>query len=140
MRIFRARIEPILFYGAQTWAITATLAKTMDSCYTRMLRKALGWKFRDRKSSEEIYKGMEKPSKFVQKRRIEFVGHCICSDNQPMGKFYFWEAAQQPLCKGKGRKMTYEKLILSDLPDMELQEIVIAARNSEEWKNVTKLD
>ena len=42
--------------------------------------------------------------------------------------------------QGKGRKMTYKKLILSDLPGMELQEILAAARNREEWKNVTKLD
>ena len=36
--------------------------------------------------------------------------------------------------------MAYKKLILSDLPDMEIQEILTAARNREEWKNVTKLD
>ena len=45
-----------------------------------------------------------------------------------------------PLCKGKGRKMTYKKLILADLPDIELQEVLTAARNREEWKNVTKLE
>ena len=36
--------------------------------------------------------------------------------------------------------MTYKKLILSDLPDVELQEILTADRNRGEWKNVTILD
>ena len=75
--------------------------------------------------------GCDYLSKFAQKRRLEFVGHYIRSDNQPVGKLCIWEAAHKPLCKGKGRKMTYKKLILSDLPDMEFQEISAAARNRE---------
>ena len=57
-----------------------------------------------------------------------------------VGKRCIWEAAHRPLCKGKGRKMTYEKLILSDFPDVEIQEISTVARNREEWKSMTKLD
>ena len=78
-------------------------------------------------------------SSFIE-MMLYFKEFCIRSDNQPVGKLCFWEAARKPLCKGKGRKMTYEKLILSDLPDMELQEILTAARNRGEGKNATKLN
>ena len=42
--------------------------------------------------------------------------------------------------KGKGMDVplvrSYKKLILSDLPDIELQDILTVARNREQWKNV----
>ena len=55
VRFFRACVEPVLLYGSETWTLTAYLTKRLDGCYTRLLRKAKGWTFRDRKTNAELY-------------------------------------------------------------------------------------
>ena len=42
-RLLKAYIEPIPLYGAQTWTLKKPLSKRIDGCYTRLLRKSLGW-------------------------------------------------------------------------------------------------
>ena len=60
LRLFRACIEPVLLYGSETWTLTAYLTKRIDGCYTKLLRKAKGWTFRDRKTNVELYGALPK--------------------------------------------------------------------------------
>ena len=41
IRLFTATVESVLLYGSETWTMTKRLTKTIDGCYTRMLRMAL---------------------------------------------------------------------------------------------------
>ena len=40
-QLFQATVESVLLYGSETWNITNRTGKSLDGCYTRMLRKAL---------------------------------------------------------------------------------------------------
>ena len=36
-----ATVESVLLYGCEGWTLTPTLQKSLDGCYTRMLRAVL---------------------------------------------------------------------------------------------------
>ena len=39
---FLATVESVLLYGCETWSLTHSLEKSLNGCYTHMLRSALG--------------------------------------------------------------------------------------------------
>ena len=40
-RLFIATVESVLLYGCESWTFTSALERSLDGCYTRMLRAAL---------------------------------------------------------------------------------------------------
>ena len=42
VRFFRATVESVIMYSAESWTLTRTLEKSLDGAYTRMLRAAHG--------------------------------------------------------------------------------------------------
>ena len=138
IRLFRACIEPILLYGAETWTLTKTLSKRIDGCYTILLRKALGWSYKDRKTLNEIYGNLKKPSEMLQRRRLEFVGHCLRSHQQAAGQLALWEAPNKRLRQGQGRGHTQIKQIINDLPDYTIDEVKNIAQDREAWRNIVR--
>ena len=112
MRFFRACIEPILLYDSETWTFTVYLTKRLDGCYTRLLRKAKGWTFRDRKTNVELYGDLPNISDVVRRRKIAFAGHCVrCTDApQPVQHIVFWEAPAK-FIRGTRATMTYHRMM-----------------------------
>ena len=53
--IFRAMIETIYTYGAETWTTTKTMTKRIDGCYTRLLRMALNISWKDNINNITLY-------------------------------------------------------------------------------------
>ena len=41
IRVFRALVESILMHGSNTWTQTKSMEKSLDGCYTSMLRDLL---------------------------------------------------------------------------------------------------
>ena len=48
IRVFKATIESVLLYGAETWTLTEQLTSRICGTYTKLLRKALNVSWRDR--------------------------------------------------------------------------------------------
>ena len=46
LSFFLATVESILLYGSETWTMAKTLERSLDGCYTRMLRTALNISWR----------------------------------------------------------------------------------------------
>jgi hypothetical protein len=44
IKLFRACVESTLLYNAVTWTLTDTLSRTLDGCYTKLIRYALNHK------------------------------------------------------------------------------------------------
>ena len=40
--LFSATVVSVLLYGCETWTLNKQMNKSLDGCYTRMLRKVLG--------------------------------------------------------------------------------------------------
>ena len=83
IRIFRACVEPVLLYGSETWTFTSYLTNRLNGCYTRMLRKARGWTYKDRKTLKQIYESLPKISEVIERRQLAFAGHCERSTDAP---------------------------------------------------------
>ena len=58
--LFVATVESVLLYGAETWTLTTSLEKSLDGCYTRMLRMALNIPWQDHMRNSNLYAGWPK--------------------------------------------------------------------------------
>ena len=47
IRLFCSTVESVLLYGCETWTLTKKLEKRINGCYTRLLRSALGYSWKD---------------------------------------------------------------------------------------------
>ena len=47
--------KSVHLYGAETWTITGKIQKSLDGCYTRMLRAALNISWKDKITNHELY-------------------------------------------------------------------------------------
>ena len=66
-RLFQATAESILLYGTETWTITNKIQKSLDGCYTRMLRAAFNVSWKDKMTNQELYSDLPLLSKTKQK-------------------------------------------------------------------------
>merc|ERR1712102_180914 len=55
IRTFRTFIEPILLYNSETWTLTATLEKSLDSFHRHLLRIALNYHYPKMINNDKLY-------------------------------------------------------------------------------------
>ena len=103
----KACIEPILLCSVQT--LNQSVMKHIDGCYSRLLQKSLGWKFRDRKTLEKTYGGIKMPCemRYHSKGKAKVIGHCPWDEAQSVEKLVCYQAAN-PLRKGQGYRYTVQ--------------------------------
>ena len=58
--IFRATVESVIMYGAESWTLTRTLEKRLYGAYTRMLRAALDISWTKHITNIELYGNLPK--------------------------------------------------------------------------------
>ena len=77
MRLYNSIVVPIVLYGAETWAVTKTIEKRMDSFDSRNLRCILKIRWQDKvcTSSVRDKTGQCPLSIILQKRRLTWYGH-----------------------------------------------------------------
>ena len=52
---FQATVESVLLYGCESWTLKETLRKSLDGCYTRMLRAVLNINWSEHVTTEQLY-------------------------------------------------------------------------------------
>ena len=134
MKIFKTIVQSILLYNSETWTLTKKLASRLDGCYTRLIRRVKNIKYDQHITNETLYQDIPKISCTIRKRRLQFLGHCIRS-NQPVSQLAVWEA-DGPMRVGQGNRLTYIKQIKRDLPQLDLKDIVAMAANRNTWKEL----
>ena len=56
LSFFKATVESVFLHGGETWTLTPTLVtKSLNGCYTRMLRVALNVFWQSHTSNEYLY-------------------------------------------------------------------------------------
>ena len=88
---FQATVESVLLYGCESWTLKETLRKSLDGCYTRMLRAVLNVNWSERVSNERLYGVLPLLSDKVASRRMQFAGHCHRHPELPTGRLVLWE-------------------------------------------------
>ena len=116
--LFRAVVETVLLYNAETWSPTETLLRQLDGAHSSLLRAAFGVARLDRVSNRELYSRlhMAPPSATLRLRRLRLVGHVIRAES------YCPEPLQQALLLqlpgprrlGQGRAQRFPELLFED--------------------------
>ena len=70
IRPFRVTVESVLLYGSETWTVTKKLEKSVNGCYTRMLRTALHVHWRQHMNNQELYRSLPRVSETICARRL----------------------------------------------------------------------
>ena len=77
-RFFLATVESVLLYGSETWTLTPSMEKSLNGCYTRMLRAAFNVSWRDHMPNHQLYGDIPRVTDKIRARRLQFAGHCLC--------------------------------------------------------------
>ena len=75
VKFFRATVESVLLYGAESWTLTKVMTRRLDGTYTRMLRVVLGFKWSEHKTNKELYGDLKSVSDVLLERRLRFARH-----------------------------------------------------------------
>ena len=90
-RFFVATVESILLYGCESWALTATMEKSLDGTYTRMLRSALNIPWNSFTTNDEVYGQLPRVTDKIAARRLRLAGHCHRHPELSTQKLVLWE-------------------------------------------------
>ena len=101
VRIFRATIETIYTYGAETWTTTKTMNKRIDGCYTRLLRMALNISWKDKINNITLYNGLSRISEVIKERRLKLAGQLMRCNNEMAHKLVLWEPINGSARRGR---------------------------------------
>ena len=101
IQFFRATVESVMLYGAESWTLTKAMSYRLDGTYTRMLRAVLGYTWRDRKKNKELYGNLSNISSVLQERRLRFIGHMWRRKEEIVSQTLLWEPRQGVRKKGR---------------------------------------
>ena len=113
IRLFQATVESVLLYGCETWTISKKIRKSLDGCYTRMLRSALNVSWKRHMTNNELYGDISKITTKIATRRLQFAGHCKRAKERTVSELVTWRPTQGRRTKGRPRK-TYVDLLQED--------------------------
>lgn len=111
--LFRATVETVLLYGSETWTMTPVLEKSLNGCYTRMLRAVLDIKWYHHMPNKELYGSMSRVGDTVAARRMQMAGHCFRHKELPASDLIIWAPTQGVRARGR-RRVTYVDLLKRD--------------------------
>ena len=79
IRVLNAFVIPVLLYGSETWALTQTMAKSLDALENSWLRRILRISYKEHTTTDSIRQrtGQTFVSKIIQKRRLKWAGHML---------------------------------------------------------------
>ncbi len=130
---FRATAEYVLLYGCETWTLTKKLEKSIDGCYTRMLRKALNISWRQHMSNKELYGEIPQVSTTIRRRRLRFAGHCSRNTSDPVSQLLLWEPSQGTRKKGHPEK-SYIDILKEDTGIATTEELGTCMDDRKVWQ------
>ncbi len=117
LNIFRATVESILLYSAETWTLTNTLEAKLEGAYNRLYRYVLNINWKNKIINTQLFATFQPLSVRLRFRRLQFAGHCfrsISSAPQPISEILFWRPKEKFII-GKGSQLTFRDLIFKDL-------------------------
>lgn len=117
-RLFVSLVESCLLYNADTWTLSGSQEKELDSAHSSLLRSVYNIHWPITVSNAELYHraGLALPSTLLRSRRMKLAGHLIRGESycpQPAQKVLLWCPSQKHR-RGQGRTTTYPDLLYKD--------------------------
>ena len=108
-QLFRAVIETVFLYNAETWTVTASLERQLNGAHSALLRAA--FRIVGHTRTEAVYKraGLQQASDVLRQRRLQLAGHVIRAQSycpMPLQDTLLLEL-QAPRRRGQGRTRRY---------------------------------
>ena len=134
LRLFQSTVESVLLYGSETWTLNQALEKSINGCYTRLLRAALNVNWQQHISNEELYGDLPPVSVKIKKRRLRLAGHCVRHIEEEAEKVVLWEPRHGKAKRGRPA-VNYINILKADTQLEDTNEIrsVMLGRNT--WKD-----
>ena len=129
IKIFRTLVEPILLYGSETWTMTKAMSKSIDGCYTNLLKRVQNLDWRDHPTLRIIYKGLPRVSSIISARRLSFSGHCFRAKGEIISDLLLW----CPPGPKRSRKLTFLDSLKRET-GLQLDELKTAMSDRELWQ------
>ena len=132
-RIFAATVESVLLYGCESWTVTNKIEKSLDGCYTRMLRTVFNIHWSQHKTNKELYGDLPKLSQKIRERRNRFAGHCFRS-KEPVSELVNWIPTHGKRKPGRP-PLTYPDILKKDT-GLEKTEVETAMCDRKLWRAI----
>ena len=129
-------VESVLVYGATSWTLTKSLTKTLDGCYTRMLRAALNVSWKHYLTNKELYGPLTPISTTIRDRRLRFAGHCYRAKEELASDVILWQPNHGERSRGRPAK-TYVDQLVEDI-GCNSENLPALMINRDSWKECVK--
>ena len=133
LSFFYATVESVLVYGSECWTLKPTLQKSIDGCYTRMLRVVLNIGTSAHVTNESLYSGILRVSDKIAARRMRLAGHCQRHQELPANKLVLWEPTHGHRSRGRPTS-TYVDVLKKDSGARNTSELAGCMENRDDWK------
>ena len=134
---FIATVETILLYGCEAWTVTPMLEKSLNGCYTRMLRTVLNINWRQHIPNKTLYGKLPKIGDKIATRRMQLAGHCFRHPELAASSLILWEPTHGRRGRGRKRK-TYLDIMKSDAGVVGTDELKNCMHNRDNWRIRTR--
>ena len=139
LSFFYTTVESVLLYGSECWTLKPALEKSLDGCYTRMLRAVLNISKTAHVTNKSLYGGMPRVSQRIAARRMKLAGHCQRHQELPAGRLVLWEPTHGHRSRGRPAP-TYVDLLKDDVGSQDTRQTLdtsVLARcteNRDDWR------
>ena len=136
-RFFFANVESVLLYGSETWTLTPAMEKSINGCYTRMLRAAFNISWRDHLSNDELYRSIPKVTDKIQSRRLQLAGHSHRHPELPAHHVLTWQPTHGN--RGRGRPATsYVQTLMRDVGAVTIDDLKNMMGDRQMWRDISR--
>ena len=134
LKLFQATVESVLLYGCETWTVTKKISKSMDGCYTRMLRTVLNVSWREHMTNKDLYGDLPPVTSKITSRRLQFAGHCKRAEGTVVSNLVTWQPTHGKRSQGRPKK-NYVELLQEDT-GYSIQEIETTMQDRSVWRAI----
>ena len=135
-RFFFATVESVLLYGSETWTLTPALEKSLDGCYTRMLRAAFNISWQDHLTNDELYLNIPRVSEKVRSRRHRLAGHCYRHPELPAHQVLLWQPTHGRRSRGRPAA-SFTKTLMKEAQAESMEELQHLLGDRDLWRTVS---
>ena len=136
IQLFSATVVSVLLYGCETWTLNKKMNKSLDGCYTRMLRKVLNVSWTQHIPNTTLYGDIPPLSEVIRKRRLRFAGHCYRQhQEQSVAELVLWEPKHGQRGRG-GQTKTFVDTLREDTGCTSTEEIANCMEDRTVWRQI----
>lgn len=132
LKVFKAVVESILLYGAESWSLTCTLSKKLDGNYTRLLRTALNVSWKSHTTNKVLYGNLPRITTVIRKRRLTLAGHIMRHD-EVAAKVLLWTPDAK---RRRGRPNLTLKTIIEEDVGLKGKDLINTMQDRDIWRNI----